>query len=435
MRNHGQVRPPVLKVSYPVTSTRDPTTAGPLGRFSAIAWIVLGVALAFYYPHFSTSYGGTGIFLQAGDCLLRGERLSTCSIGFAYPPFFALVMTPLSILPVWAGKLGWYAVLIGTTYGSFRICEKLTVGAFNLTRKELAWMRFFTLVLSLKFVLAVFGNQAYDVLVLFFLLLGLYGLSENKTFVGALGLAVAAALKATPLLMLLYPLLLRKWKVSALGVGLCAVLSILPDVLFPPSDPNAGYLRTWIMEVAGGGLIGARPAEGYSMFFQGSTFFNQSLKASVYRLVDPRNVPWRDLTASAQVILYAVYLVYCLTALAIILRSAKVEGTLLWGASVVVISMLLLSPISSKSHFIVLLLPHMAIVAYLIKHREVWAGAVPLLIASFVLNTLTSRGLVGRELSTQMLTLGSITMGTLLLLAVVAVIVFQGRKEPKPAPA
>lgn len=418
-----------------MTSFQDPAAASPARRYSTIAWAVLGLALVLYYPHFSTSYGGTGIFLLAGDCLLRGERLSTCSLGFAYPPFFALVMTPLSILPVWAGKFGWYAVLIGTTYGSLRICETLAVRAFDIGRKEFAWMRLFTVVLTLKFVLAVFGNQAYDVLVLFFLLVGLYGLSENRTLLGAIGLALAAALKATPLLMLLYPLLLRKWKVSALGVGLCAVFSLLPDLLFPSSDPNAGYLRTWIVEVAGGGLVGAPPAEGYSMFFQGSTFFNQSLKASVYRLVDPRNVPWRDLTASAQVILYVVYLVYCVTALAIILRSAKVEGTLLWGASVVVISMLLLSPISSKSHFVVLLLPHVAIVAYLLKHRELWGRAVPLLCASFVLNTLTSRGLVGRGLSTQMLTWGSITIGTLLLLAAVAVIVFQGRKDRKPVPA
>src|SRR3990170_2251767 len=134
--------------------------------------------------------------------------------------------------------------------------------------------------------LAVFANQAYDVLVLFFLLVGLYGLSENKTLLGAFGLAAAAALKATPLLMLLYPLLHRKWKLFALGVGLCAALSLLPDVFFPRS---AGYLRTWLVEFASGGLFGTRPAEGYSQFFQGSTYLNQSLKTFVYRLVDPRH--------------------------------------------------------------------------------------------------------------------------------------------------
>ncbi len=415
-----------------MTPSHDSAGATPAARYSVLAWTVVGLALVLYYPQFSTGYGGTAIFLLAGDCLLQGERLAACSPGYSYPPFFALFMVPLSILPLWAGKLGWYGVLIGATYGSFRICETLTVRAFDLTQRELAWVRLFTLVLSLKFVLAVFANQGYDLVVLFFLLVGLYGLSENKTLLGAFGLAAAAALKATPLLMLLYPLLHRKWKLFALGVALCAVLSLLPDVLFPASPPDAGHLRTWLVGFAGGGLFGTRPAEGYAQFFQGSDHLNQSLKTFVYRLVDPRDLPWGDFTGQAQVILYAVYFVYCLAALAIILRSAKMEGAHLWGASVVVISMLMLSPISSKSHFVALLLPHMAIVAYLLKHREAWALAAPLLCVSFVLNTLVSRALMGRELSNQLLTYGSITIGTLLLLAVVAVIVFRSRGAVQP---
>jgi hypothetical protein len=418
-----------------LTPTQDSAAAASPGRYSAVTWVVVGLALVLYYPTFSTGYGGTAIFLLAGDCMLQGERLATCSLGYSYPPFFAFFIIPLSLLPLWAGKLAWYAVVIASTYGCFRICESLTIRTFGLTQKELLWVRIFTLVLSLKFVLAVFANQAYDGLVFFFLLVGLYGLVENRTFLGAFGLAAAAALKATPLLMLLYPLLHRKWKLFALGVALCAVLSFLPDVLFPPSPPNAGYLRTWVSGFAGGGLLGTRPEEGYSQFFQGSTVLNQSLKAFVYRLVDPRNLPWGDVTAHAQAILYAVYLVYCLAALAILLRSAKMEGAHLWGASVVVISMLMLSPISSKSHFVALLLPCMAIVAYLLKHRELWARTVPLLCGSFVLNVLASRGFVGRELSTKMLSMGGITIATLLLLAVVAVIVFGRPKEPGPVPA
>ena len=416
-----------------MTPTQDSTAAaGAAGRYSALTWAFIGLAVVLFYFRFRTDWGGTTIFLRAGDCMVRGEPLSTCSLGFAYPPLFALFMVPFSILPAWAGNLAWYAVLVATTYGCFRICESLTIRAFDLTRRELFWVRLFAVILSVKFVLAVFTNQAYDSLVLFFLLVGLYGLSENKTFLGAFGLAAAAALKATPLLMLLYPLLLRKWKLFGLGAGLCVVLSLLPDVLSPPNHPNAGYLRTWLLEVAGGGLFGTRPADGYGMFFQGSTHFNQSLKASVYRLVDPRNLPWKDLAANAQIILYAVYVVYCLAALAIVLRSAKMAGAHLWGASVVVISMLLLSPISSKSHFVVLLLPQMVIVAYLLKHREAWPVTVPLLCASFLLSVLSSRWPAGRELSVKIMSLGSMTIATLLLLAVVAVIVFRTRKDPLP---
>ena len=397
--------------------------------------MVLSLLIAVLYFPFSVGHGGIGIFLQAGDCLLRGESLSKCSIGYSYPPLLALVMAPLSLLPPWAGSLAWYAAVVASTYGCFWMCELLVIRAFGLTQRELFWVRLFAVILTIKFVLAVFGNEAYDTLVFFLILVGLYGLSERRTLLGAFGLAAAAALKATPLLMLLYPLLLRKWKLFAVGAGLCGVLSLLPDILFPPIDPNAGYLRSWLVEFAGGGLFGTRAAEGYAQFFAGSPYLNQSLRAFVYRLVDPRNVAWGDLATHATVILYVVYGVYGVAALAIILRSATMQGAYLWGASVVLISMLMLSPISSKSHFVVLLLPHVMIVAYLLKHREAWAPAVPLLCASFVLNTLSSRSFVGRELATQMQTLGSITIATLLLLAVVAVIVFRGRKNPQLVPA
>jgi len=422
-----------LQVFQFVTPTPDQTTAaGAAGRYSLVTWAGLSFLIAVLYFPFSIRYGGTGIFLQAGDCLLRGEPLSKCALGYSYPPLLALFMAPLSLLPPRAGNLAWYAILIASIYGCFSMCESLVIGAFRLTRRELFWVRLFTVILSLKFVLAVITNQAYDALVFFFILVGLYGLSENKTFLGAFGLATSTALKATPLLMLLYPLLLRKWKLFAVGAGLCVVLSFLPEILFPPNDPNAGHLWTWLVEFAVGGLFGTRAAEGYEQFFQGSPDLNHSLRALVYRLVESRNLPWGELGTHAQVILYVVYGAYCLTALAIVLRAAKTEGAYLWGGSVVVISMLMLSPISSKSHFVVLLLPHMAIVAYLLKHREAWIATLPLLCASFVLNLLSSRWPMGRALSETATSFGSITIATLLLLAVVAVIVSRGRRGPQP---
>jgi hypothetical protein len=307
----------------------------------------------------------------------------------------------------------------------------LAVRTFQVAREELFWLRLLSVVLSLKFVLSVFENQAYDSLVFFFILMGLYGLSQNRTFATAMGLAAATALKPTPALMLVYALFLRKWKVFALGVGVWAALSLLPDVFFTPNQPGPGFLLTWIADVALGGLLGTTP-DAYYPLMKDVGLLNQSLKGFVFGVLHGRS--GAELAAHARTILYVVYLVYGLAALAVLLLSTKAEGALLWGASVILISMLLLSPVSSKSHFVVLLLPHMAIVAYLIRHREAWRAVVPLLCTSFVLNTLTSKLFMGRELSNQMLSRGCITLGTLLLLAVVAVIVLQSRKAAKPLP-
>jgi hypothetical protein len=216
-----------------------------------------------------------------------------------------------------------------------------------------------------------------------------------------------------------------------LGVGLCALLSLLPDLFFTANYSGYGFLWTWIVDVAVGGLLGTTP-DTYYPIMQEVTYMNQSLKSVVLGMLDGRAGP--ELAAHKRTIVYFVYLVYGLAALAVLIRSVKAEGALLWGGSIVVISMVLLSPVSSKSHFVVLLLPHMAIMAYLIKHREARRVAVPLLCASFALNTLSSRAVIGRDLSIALQSFGCIAIGTLLLLAVVAVIVFRDRGVAKPRP-
>jgi glycosyl transferase family 87 len=422
-----------------MTPSHGSSAAAP-SRHSIVWWAVLGLTVVLYYFRFRIGTPGpegmTSVYLMsadasAGACLMRGERLVTCAVGFPYPPLFALLTVPFTFLPMWAKNLAWYGVLMGATYGCFRICETLAIRVFGVTRDELAWLRAFSIVLTLKFVLSVLENHAYDVVVLFFILVGLYGLWENKTFPAASGLAAAVALKATPLLMLLYALWLRKWKVFALAAGLCALLSLLPDLFFTANYPGYGYLWTWVVDVAVGGLLGTSP-EIYGPLVRDVNLLNQSLKGFVFGIVHGRL--GADFAAHTRMILYVVYLVYGLAALAVLLLSAKVEGALLWGASVILISMVLLSPVSSKSHFVVLLLPHMAIVAYLIKRREAWRAVVPLLCASFALNTLTSRLFLGKDLADTMLSLGCITLGTLLLLAVVAVIALQSRKVAQTLP-
>lgn len=404
----------------------ESSASTPATKRSIVGRVVLALVIVLYYFRFAEyDWGMIPTFSPVGDCLMRGEHLATCRHSFPYPPLFALLMVPLTYLPMWARNVIWYTVLVGATYGCFRICETLAVRAFQVARQELFWLRLFAVVLSLKFVLSVFENQAYDSLVFLFILVGVLGLSQNRSFGAAAGLAAAIALKPTPALMLLYALFLRKWKVFALAVGVWLALSILPDVFFTPNRPGPGYLQTWIMEVAIGGLLGTTP-DSYYPLMKHVGLLNQSLKGLVFNILHEQ--PDGEIAPHARAILYGVYLVYGLIAVAIILLAARLDSALVWGASVILISMLLLSPVSSKSHFVVLLVPHMAIVAYLIRHRDAWRAAVPPLGASFALNTLSSKLFVGKELSNELLSRGCITVGTLLLLATVAVIVLQSRK-------
>ena len=191
-------------------------------RHSMAILLLIGVAL--YYFRFSLHPDGMTLYPKAAACMLNGQPIGSCSSGFTYPPLFGFTMIPFVFLPMWLRNVLWYAVLIGCTCGSFRLAESLVCQSLGIQfdKQELTRFRVVSLALVLNFVLADLENQAYDVLVLFFLLIGLIGLTREKPIWSVIGFGLGAALKATPLLF--FPYILLPQRMETLH-SLCAVLS------------------------------------------------------------------------------------------------------------------------------------------------------------------------------------------------------------------
>ena len=115
-------------------------------------------------------------------------------------------------------------------------------------------MRVLGLLLSLKLVVAVFENQAYDAFVLVFLMAGLALLLAGREFWCGASLAFAAALKATPLIFLPYLLWKRHFVAAATFAAVFVAASYLPDLFFTPAGAAHGYFNTWLHEVVGASL-------------------------------------------------------------------------------------------------------------------------------------------------------------------------------------
>jgi hypothetical protein len=97
-----------------------------------------------------------------------------------------------------------------------------------------------------------------------------------------------------------------------------------------------------------------------------------------------------------------------------------------------IVSALLLSPVSSQSHFIGLMLPYALVTAAFLKvprMREFNAG---MLLASFVLATATSNDSVGRAFTGWALSHNLPMWGTLLLLVPLGALIWY-RASPSPA--
>ncbi len=383
--------------------------------------VLLAAVVLMYYPRFIKRPDGMTLFPLAAQCMLHAEPLMTCAPGFTYPPAFAFFMIPFAPLSMWLRNVLWYAILCTATYLSFRFCERMTLATFRekFEERELLLLRILTLALSAKFVLSVFENQAYDVLVFLLVLGGLDGLAKGKDLEAGCGFALAAALKATPLLFFPYLVLRRRWKVVLYGVVLYAGFSLLPDLFFGQKAAPPGYFATWIRDVAGAAVF--RKAQ--PQWWEGVNILNQSLRSLVYLLASASGS-----LAHFPAVFRVVLAGYVLIVFGLLVKSGRIGNPLLLDGSLLVISMVMLSPMSSKSHFVVLMLPYMALSAHAIaepRFRRLGGGVLAL---SFALTTLTSRDVVGKRLADVFLSRGCVAIGTLVLL------VFLGYVILKPAP-
>ena len=379
-----------------------------LRHYKAFA-LAIGVAL--YYFRFTLHPDGMTLYPMAADCMLNGQPMGSCSPGFTYPPLFGFTMIPFVFLPMWARNVLWYAVLIAATWGSFRLAELLVcqLPGIQLDKTELTRFRVVSLMLVLNFVLANFENQAYDVLVLLFLLIGLAGLTREGSVWSTIGFGVAAALKATPLLFFPYIFFKKGWKLFTLCVACYLTLSLLPDLVLKVENGLTTYYGNWIRQVALQPFL-AGDSGGMPRFWEGENDLNQSLRALVYRIT-----LGLDIQQHFVLMLYGTYSLCLIYMLWVFSRSFRLHNHVVFDGSLLIIMMLLFSPMSSKSHFVALMLPFMVLTGYMMSDSQLRSGLIFASVLSCALNNLTSKDLVGSQLSGIAGYAGSVTLGTITL--------------------
>lgn len=367
--------------------------AGLFRRFGP--WLLLAAASAAYYPRFLKDIWGGIVwdYSNGAACLLRHAVLQDCQPTFTYPPFFALVMIPFVLMPVWLRDLVWYVVTIGAFVGSFKISEMLGLRfiADPLDANETVWVRGLALLLSSRFVLAVLESQAYDGLVLIFVLLGAAALAAGRQVSGGISLAIATALKATPFIFLPYLLLKRRFAAAAAFVPTLFAASYLPDVFFTPEGGRLGYFNTWLREVAGAGLTDD-PSIAKRVFWTAG-FANHSLRGAVTMLFNGSS------QSSLDGLVLAVDLAFIVAVGILVLRTPRDNRFIAVDTSILVIAMLMLSPMTSRSHYVALILPYTVLLMAWMRNHETRVVGTVVLITSFVLATATSNDLVGESIT------------------------------------
>jgi Glycosyltransferase family 87 len=389
-------------------------------------WLLILVAAAAYYPRFISDPAGMEMYPRAGYCLLHGQMLQPCDPGFTYPPLFAFLMLPFEPMPLWLRNLVWYLITLGATIGSFKLAETIARNAVapSLNAFELSWLRLLGLVLSLKFILAVFENQAYDALVLVVLLLGLAALTTGRELRGGAGLAFAAALKATPLIFLPYLLWRRRFAAAAAFVVVFLAASFLPDLFFTPAGADHGYFVTWLGQVAGNSFAAKHT------YFAGANIMNHSLRGAV-----SLNISETTQHALNHAVLYAIDAAFIIVIGLLITIPPLDRASIAFDGSLLIISMLMLSPMTSRSHYVAMLLPYMTLIALGFRDKRTLNLGRAVLWASFALITVSGNDVVGQTVTVWAYQHSSMVLGTLVLLIYFAALAIERRTGFAGAPA
>ncbi len=391
-------------------------------RWRYIGWIALAIAVALYYGRYAKNVINLVVYSIGAECLWNGQPLLECAPEFTYPPALAFAMIPFVPLSPELRLLIWYLISIAATLACVGLSEALVKRLYPAAANEsnLIWIRAFTGLLSLKFILSVLTYQSYDTMILCVILFGLWALANRQAMIAGAALAFAAALKATPLIFLPYLLVKRRFVAAATFVVVFAVLCILPDLVSALKGTRSDYFENWISQIVGPAFT---PGGNSPRFFwhgwMGQTLDNLSLRGIINRLVrepflgvDPRTV------------LIAAYVIVAAAIAVLLLSSPRRDEFIAVDSAILMIGMLALSPISSRYHFIILLLPYAVLVAACVCDRRMRVFGGWMLLASFILATGTSNDVTGQDLAEFSHAHGFLLIGALVLFIPLAAIVW-----------
>jgi hypothetical protein len=418
-------------------------SAGLCALGSVVAALVLSLLNA-RLGFWSERTGDLPVYVRAAERMAEGEEIYRPEDPrpFTYPPFLSLAAYPGSLLPESAQRPFWYCLNALVVLALFHLIRR--------RRRELAparrsWPFWLLLaVLGGRHVSSVFENQSNDLLIVLLVALCADLAPRRDSRAGAMA-GLGAALKATPLLFLPVFLWQRRWAAAAGLVAALAAATLLPDLVFPRNDGGSWVLawrRAFLPEIRPGW-----PAAKVGGAWSESNILNQNLAGTLYRLSTPV-VEDHDMAVNASLWEADRHLLRGI----ILLAQAAVFGVLLlatrprwtrgldapefanrrWGeAGAVACGMLLLSPMSSKSHFAILLLPlGFCLADYLYRRRDPVVLAHLLLV--FAAGSLTTKAIWGQRVGNLILARGTVTLCALATLSATAYLLVRRGRSPEP---
>ncbi|MBI3654170.1 MAG: DUF2029 domain-containing protein [Acidobacteria bacterium] len=349
------------------------------------------------------------VYYFAAQEMVAGRTPYDNSLGawtpYLYPPLLAELLVPLAALPLPFAAYSWFLISAFSLLAALRMSARLVVrdeqefvvppsgGSFIKEKSQefgvppsggsffkgsfrlKAVLQTLTLIILLRFVLDNFDYGQVNILVAALALAHLYFYSKDKKILSAIALVLAVSIKITPLVFLLYHLAKGRVKFAAACVALLVVVTALSFAPFGSRAPAA--FRTFVNRTINN-------EQGFNLAYHG----NQSLRAAIERIKG--NTEATDPASTTTMIIGLAFLALAFFA------AFKAKKQIAAAALFFCLSALL-SPLSWKQHFVILILPIAFLISQVLRQptSRVKKFSLATLAITFALFNLTSPKLIG----------------------------------------
>ena len=404
-------------------------------NISRIRWLLIVLVLAYMIRVVLIGAGDFAVYYGASNALLGSKMIyhtpypvgdSTCE--YSYSPFFAFILIPLSILPLWLADWLW---LFLNLLALFRIFDLIVIFLGikkDFTRKEYQWWIFLTLLFSVRFILYNFDLSQVTLILLCGSLESLRLAIKRQWAMSGFVLAVVISIKLMPLVMLPYLFYRRFWQAGLATLGFMLLLNLTPSVLYTWSD-YLSLMKEWFVVLNPTSddftikqNVVAESIHSLSGFIP--AFFTDDITRYELR----RHII--DLPNETMILIMNIARLFFILLTFIFLKTKPFQyindkKRLFWEISYLMIAIALIFPHQQKYAFI-LILPAAAYVldfilmmkksGFYVEKSLLYKSLIGLLIIVWLLTTASTDGIIGRTLYEYGQYFKLITWGTMLLI-------------------
>lgn len=343
------------------------------------------------------AYGNDfNVYYHAALEVMAGRDPYEHSLGdwtpYIYPPLLAELIVPLALLRLRVAAYVWFLISAGSVVAAASMSARLADDDPGRAAPDQGVIKSASLraaiaacaaLLVLRFVLDTFSLGQVNTVVAALAVAHLYLYSRDRKVLSAVALVIAVSIKLTPALLLLYHIGKLRLKFAAACAALLIAVTVVSFLPF-------GLRGVDVFQTFWGRTV--KNEQGYDFSFSG----NQSLRGAIARLndreaggVSPQSEGESRKPADPATLLISIVLL----ALAVF-SAVRARGELA-AAAPFFCCLVMLSPLSWKAHYVILILP----AAYLLSLVKTSGNARRLIAATFgaafALFNLTSPRVIG----------------------------------------